>query len=398
MKQRNSLIRPALIAAALLVALNTHSQTFTELLALDRASAEDVLVSPFTSGQLLLAVRTADWGRAVVAADLSGSIPFFTPLDTKLGGGFYLRRLGVATTSGALFSVGSVSTGTGFAWNIRRSTDQGISWASAGPDWQLATGAAASASGLAEDADGRIFVSGWAYDKATSPKQKILWIVRVSADQGNTWNTLNFGSGPSDTAAAIHFVPIPMNQRHLGGVFAVGRIGSASTVMRTRNGGVNWTTVDSWSSRGDAIATAITSDSLGNLYVGGIAQSKSGGPYNWFVRRSPNGGDTWADVGSPLPAGADNRLNAMAVDGIGNLWVVGAQAYNTSSQAWVMQRWNTSIGWSPTPYYSYGSPGTAPVSAANGASVDPISASVYVTGTVKDALGQTYATVLQVGN
>jgi hypothetical protein len=184
----------------------------------------------------------------------------------------------------------------------------------------------------------------------------------------------------------------------LGGVFAVGRIGSAATVMRTRNGGANWTTVASWSFRADAIATAAASDVSGNLYVGGIAQSKSGGPYNWFVRRSTNGGDTWTDLGSPLAAGPDNRLNALAVDGAGHLWAVGAQAYNTSSQAWVMQRWNPAAGWNPTPYYPYGSPGTQPVSATASASTDLVTGRVFVTGTVKDALGQSHATVLQISN
>jgi len=386
------------LAALLAGTIASRAQVFTEPLVLNQATADDLLVSPFASGGLLLAARTTDLGRAVLATDLTASPPVVTPLDTQIGDSPYGRRLGFASASGALFSVGSVNGASGIAWHVRRSLDGGSSWITVDPGWQLASGAAASASGCAADANGNVFVSGWAYDKATSPKQKIFWIVRVSSDLGSTWSTLKFGSGPSDTAAAIHFVPVPPDQRHLGGVFAVGRIGFAATVMRTRNGGTNWSTVGSWSFRADAIATAVTSDASGNFYVGGIAQSKSGGPYNWFVRRSTNGGDTWADMGNPLAAGTDNRLNALAVDGAGNLWVVGAQAYNTSSQAWVMQRWNASTGWSQSPYYPYGLPGTQPVSTANGASLDPISASVHVTGTVKNALGQSYATVLQLSN
>jgi len=386
----------ALLAAA---AHNARAQTFTEPLVLNQAAADDVLVSPFASSELLLSARTADFGRTVLAADFIASPPIVTPLDSQIGESPYARRLGLAPTSGALFSVGSVNGANWIAWHVRRSLDGGASWVTVDPGWQLASGAAASASGCAADTNGNVFVSGWAYDKATSPKQKIFWIVRISSDLGNTWTTLKFGSGPSDTAAAIHFMPVPADQRHLGGVFAVGRIGAAATVMRTRNGGLNWTTVGSWSFRGDAIATALTSDAQGNLYVGGIAQSsKSGGPYNWFVRLSTDGGDTWTNLGSPLPAGSDNRLNAVAVDGAGNLWAVGVQAYNTSSQAWVMQRWSPAMGWKPVPYYPYGSPGTQPVSGATGASADPVTGDVFVTGSVKDTAGQSHATVWRISN
>jgi hypothetical protein len=88
----------------------------------------------------------------------------------------------------------------------------------------------------------------------------------------------------------------------------------------------------------------------------------------------------------------------MAVDGAGNLWAVGAQAYNTSSQAWVMQRWSPVTGWNSTPYNPYGSPGTQPVSGAAGASTDPVTGDVFVTGTVRDTAGQSHAKVLRISN
>ena len=398
MKQIATFESLAMLGYAALLAATTLNIPAQTLLVVDQAAGEDVLVNPFAPGELLLAARKANWEWAVLAADLTALEPSVTLRATQFDLGPYPRRLGYGLTNGAIFSVGGIYT-NGYAWHVQRSLDQGSSWEPLDPGWQWAPGATATASGFAEDAAGNYFVSGWAYDKATSPKQKILWIVRVSADQGTNWSTLKFGSGGMDTAAAIHFVPVPLDQRHLGGVFAVGRIGSAATVMRTRNGGVNWTTVGSWTFRGDAIATSVTSDTHGNLYVGGIAQSsKSGGPYNWFVRQSTNGGDTWTNLGSPLPAGSDNRLNAMAVDGAGNLWAVGAQAYNTSSQAWVMQRWSLATGWNSTPYNPYGSPGTQPVSGAAGASADPVTGDVFVTGTVKDTVGQSHATVLQISN
>lgn len=391
---------------ATLVAVGLHvvspasdAQTFTQPLLLYQAAADDVLTSPFAAGKLLLTANTTAFRRAVLAADLTATPPLVTPLDTQIGDSPYGRRLGFAPAFLALFSVGSINEGNWIAWHVRRSPDAGATWTTVDPGWQLVTGAAANASGCAADASGNLLVSGWAYDKATSPRQNILWIVRVSADQGDTWKTIKFGSGPIDTAAAIHFVPVPADQRHLGGVFAAGRIGSAATVMRTRNGGANWSTVASWSFRGDAIATAVTSDAAGNLYVGGIARSsKSGSPHNWFVRRSVNGGDTWTDLGTPLPAGSDNRLNALAVDGAGSLWAAGVEAFNTSSQAWVMQRWNPTTGWNTTPYHPYGTPGTQPVSGAVGASADSTTGAVFVTGTVKDTSGQSRAAVVQITN
>ena len=407
MKHRQKLLALATLLAA---ALTTHAQTLTEVMVLDRAYAQDVLVSPFTSGKLLLTARTSTdaWGQAVLAADLTTAPPLVTPLDSNLTGWTgYARRLGFASSFGALgalFSVGNANTANGIAWHVRRSLDQGTSWAAVEPGWQSALGQQANTTGFAADGAGNCFVSGWAFDRAsTKSNYKPYWIVRRSADQASSWTTtLKSGVGIQDAAFAIHFVPVPADQRHLGGVFAVGRIGSSWTVMRTRNGGNSWTTVDALSSRGgDAVATAITSDSQGNLYVGGTTTTSK--QSNWLVKRSTNGGDTWASLGSPLSTAGDNRISALAVDGANTLWVVGAQAWNSPSQAWVMQRWNPATGgWNGTPYYPYGSPGTQPVSAAMGASADPISGKVYVTGDQRwngnNVPGESSLTVFEISN
>lgn len=394
-----------LTALAAATSIATHAQTLTEVLILDRAYAQDVLISPFTSGELLLSARTSvnAWGQAVLAADLTIAPPLITPLDSNLSGNAgYPRRLGFANASGAVFSVGNANTANGTAWHVRRSLDQGASWVAVEPGWQSAISQQASTTGFAADAAGNCFVSGWAFDRAsTKSNYKPYWIVRRSADHGSSWTTtLKSGVGTQDTATAIHFVPMPADQRHVGGVFAVGRIGSSWTVMRTRNGGNTWTTVDTLSSRGgDAVATAITSDSQGNLYVGGVTTSSK--ESHWLVKRSTNGGDAWTSLGSPLSSAGDNRISALAVDGANNLWVVGAQSWNSPSQAWVMQRWNPATGWNPTPYYPYGSPGTQPVSAATGASVDS-SGNVYVTGDQRwngnNVLGESSIKVLKISN
>src|SRR4051812_1164119 len=81
-----------LASAALLAAvLNSHAQApyLTEVLALDHASADDVLASPFASGELLFTARTTEWGRSVLAADITTAPPVVRPLESQLGNGPY---------------------------------------------------------------------------------------------------------------------------------------------------------------------------------------------------------------------------------------------------------------------------------------------------------------------
>ncbi len=134
---------------------------------------------------------------------------------------------------------------------------------------------------------------------------------------------------------------------------------------------------------------------VGNLYVAGHGRKATTSPYGWYVRRSSDGGNTWQTLLTNFSAGGDSLVNDAAVDGAGDLWVVGAaNAANSATEVWAMQRWNPFSGWSG-PMYPYGNP--APRSHARGATTDK-AGRVYVTGWVFDSSGYSHAAVLEVNN
>jgi len=116
---------------------STPPQTLTEVLVLEQATAEAVLVSPFASGELLLAARTPDWGRAVLAADLIAdrrSSPRWTPNSAAPS----IHAGSVCAHFWSDLLVGSVLANW-FAWHsgavsIRRLME------TVDPGWQLAPG------------------------------------------------------------------------------------------------------------------------------------------------------------------------------------------------------------------------------------------------------------------
>ncbi len=262
-----SAILAALGGATLLatIATRAHAQTWQTILDLGPTTdGHDVLVNPFPNSPLPPGV--------FVAADTSGpnnEIAFF---DTAQPQSAYnpsvvvpspglINRLGSDSAVGALYSVGYVrKADNSLAWDVRRSLDGGVSWGAVDSGWQLSLGATARATDFAADQAGNLFVCGNAADS----KGRVTAILRKSGNQGSTWQTQTIG-----VAVALHFVPA--NIQNQGGMFVVGRGANGWTVQRSRNAGSTWTTVDAWtvSKSGDTVATAITSDPQGNLYVAG---------------------------------------------------------------------------------------------------------------------------------
>jgi hypothetical protein len=371
--------------------MNTHAQTWQTILDLGpRTDGKDVLVNP-TNSPLPPGV--------FVAADMSGpdnELAFFDTSQTQspsnpsvvvISPGL-INRLGCDSSLGALYSVGYVrKADNSLAWDVRRSLDGGQSWAPLDSGWQLSPGASTRAMGFAADQAGNLFVCG----NATDSKGRGSLILRKSGDQGMTWQTQAIG-----VAVALYF--LPANSQNQGGLFAVGRLGAnAWGVQGSRDAGNTWTTVDSWmvSKSGDTVAMAIASDPQGNLYVAGHGKKGTTSPYGWYVRRSSDGGNTWQMLLTDFSTGGDSLVNDVAVDGAGNLWVVGAvNGADSTTEIWAMQRWNQVSGWSG-PMYPYGN--LAPRSHARGATADP-TGRVYVTGWVFDPNGYSHATVLEVNN
>ena len=377
----------ALFSAA---ALNAPAQTWQSILDLGPSTyGWDVLANPFPNSPLPPGVFvTADIFSSPLCeiAFLDDAQPQSSSNPSVITSPGVINRLGFDSSLGALYSVGYIrKADNSLAWDVRRSLDGGVSWASLDSGWQLSPGVSTRAMGFAADQGGNLFVCG----NATDSKGRVSLILRKSGDQGATWQTQTIG-----VTVALHF--LPANSQNQGGLFAVGRLGSnAWGVQRSRDAGNTWTTVDSWtvSKSGDTVATAVTSDPQGNLYVAGHGR-KATSPYGWYVKRSSDGGNTWQTILTNFSAGGDSLVNDAAVDGAGNLWVVGAaNGADSTTEVWAMQRWNQ-VSWSG-PIYPYAN--LAPRSHATAAAADP-AGGVYVTGAVYDANVFAHATVLGVSN
>jgi len=386
------------VAAFSLSPGEAHAQSAQVVTDLYRTIGRDLAANPAADGtmppRLFVALDTPDFVNDAVCV-LDPTQPQGDSNPSALVGSLGLvNKLTYDPASDSLYSVGGdpsvYNSPTG--WIVRRSLDQGQSWTTLDAGWRLGSGAPSRATGFARDLAGNLLVGGWAYDKYATPNRQF-WIIRRSSNQGATWSTLKFGKGGIDTCAAVHFT-----SAQPGSPFAVGRIEGKWTVMRSRDAGLSWQTVDSWGTKsGDAVAIAITSDSSGRLFVGGQGRPKSGDHARWYVRVSSNGGDTWQDLGLPfLSLSLDHAVNALALDHANNLWIMGNQAWNLANQQGVALRWNLQTGWAAAPLFPYAT--TASKSLVAGATTDPVSGNVYATGGYVDPAGFWHGTVLELGN
>ena len=108
--------------------------------------------------------------------------------NTGVGDGAFYSSITIQDT-GRVWVVGSrvTTTTTPFAetWLVRDAL-YGNDWETSSA-WNLVAGYASSASSVAHDGAGRIFVAGYAYDA----NFKEHWIVRRSIDTGQTWTTVD---------------------------------------------------------------------------------------------------------------------------------------------------------------------------------------------------------------
>jgi hypothetical protein len=250
----------------------------------------------------------------------------------------YIWDLGI-DAGGNLYSIGQLTpndTGIPY-WYVRKSSDSGLHWSNAGDPYQYAAGQWIDATGFAADNSGNIYVAGWGQaqtivgsGKHMTTQTTIHWLVRKSADGGQTWTLVDDVQGPTGSfgAAGAGFVPG-------AGVFVVVApyAGSSSPwmVRRSLNGEQGtWSTVDSPFA---GAAHAVGSDSQGNVYVAGsqfITITTKLHPLTtssysvWVTRKSSDGGNTWSTVDTFT--GAQNKgADAYGIgrNSAGNVVVVG---------------------------------------------------------------------------
>ncbi len=209
-------------------------------------------------------------------------------------------------------------------------------------DFQYASGKGASASGLGADALGNIYSVGSGRDAANVSHA----LVMRSSDQGTTWQTVedyNYLPGANTGFGRLGVDPA-QNLYAVGGV-NLGTSNARWLVRKSADLGTTWQTVDDFSYASGWVSApqGFAADSSGNIYVAGSVVTLSGlqaGIDHWLVRRSRDGGATWATVDvyqyngySTAAIGVVSTPAGVFVAGFGGLhWIV--QKSTDDGQTW----------------------------------------------------------------
>ncbi len=199
---------------------------------------------------------------------------------------------------------------------------------------------------IAIDAAGDIFVSGQISPIEPGDND---WVVRERPAGAASFHTVD------DTKYGLSGQEIPKGVMIMPGgqeIFVAGGGGLPAhwLVRRSTDGGRTWATVDDYQENAiggpnTTVATGITADSAGNLYAVGEGQLTTN---DWIVRKSTNGGATWTiDDDFTLSPGVAGGTIAWEIetDTSGNVYVVGTASDAKNTQHSIV-RTNAGGTWS----------------------------------------------------
>ncbi len=327
---------------------------------------------------------------------------------TPYGLNVYGYGAGIAADSaGRIYASGidRVSTNT-TVWLTRSSADRGQTWSTVD---QLSA-AYAQPQGLATDAAGNVYVAGWT-NYLNSGGPNATWVIRkgtIDGSGGISWANVDAFRGANSQGARAYAVVC----HPTAGIFSVGwgyvsvaikgaksKVQSISewVVRRSQNGGASWSTVDTFSINSQtAIAQGVGIDGRGNIYVVGYAAN----PYNvWIVRKSSDGGSTWATVDSFQPSGFSEsaQANGFACDVYGNLFVAGSSSESTGHKWIVRESQYNSVSGTWGPWQTVDSYQFTSAYAEADAVIGDSAGNVFVAGMCQDAQGNHWI-VRKLGN
>jgi sugar lactone lactonase YvrE len=224
--------------------------------------------------------------------------------------------------SGTVFASGIGGIGGGYYQGlVMASADGGSTW-TAPLDAFTYTGGVNTVydGGIACDSSGNIYVAGSAF------AQPHRWLVRQGTAGGTSWATVDdiqFVGSTGQTA------PHGIAADAAGNVYVAGVVqytnGVTAWTVRKGTGGTSYSTVDSFAAGGYAVAQSVVVAPNGAIFVAGHTNYTATTKHSsityaiWTVRRSLDGGATWATVDSAI----DGQPRGIGADASGNVYVVG---------------------------------------------------------------------------
>jgi hypothetical protein len=207
---------------------------------------------------------------------------------------------------------------------IRKSVDFGLSWQTMLDLSYTGALATASSPGFAADSAGRIFVSC----NRTQPGPMVL----RSTDGGASWSGVN----PFAFNASLNAILNTPAGLFVCGSGAVMNSVVWDNVRKSIDGGLTWTTVDTYTPPGFTVgtggfATAMCADAAGNIYVAGSAVITTGKGRTattalyCVIRKGTNGGTKWQTLAEILTPSNNTGANSlgMGFDAVGNFYLNG---------------------------------------------------------------------------
>jgi len=238
-----------------------------------------------------------------------------------------------------------------------------------------------SATALAVDAAGNVYVTGYSFGSVTSSDYVT---VKYNASGVEQWVARYNGPRSSVDRATALAVDAAGNVYVAGNSLGSGTSSDYATVKYNASGVEQWVARYNGPGNSADSATALAVDAAGNVYVTGY--SLGSGTFDDYatVKYNASGVEQWVARYNG-PRNSDDRATALAVDAAGNVYVTGYSGSAGTSYDYATVKYNTSgvEQW----VARYNGPGTSDAS-ATALAVDA-AGNVYVTG----YSGGDYATV-----
>jgi len=274
-------------------------------------------------------------------------------------------------SSGNVYAAGQAADGSGNEhWVVRRFS--GGSWSMIDDYVYPAGSGEVGASALSSDSSGNVYAAGFGFDSSFNEH----WVVRKFSS--GSWSTIDDYVYPAGNAASA----LALTSDSSGNVYAAGfgfdSSGSEHWVVREYNGG-SWSTIDDYvyPPGNGASASALSSDSSGNVYTAGVGEDSSFNEH-WVVRKYSGG--SWSTIDDYLNLLAMSAATALTSDSSGNVYAAGDGTDSSKITHWVVRKFSGG-SWSTIDNYVY-PPG-------NGASASALttdsSGNVYAAGVGTDS-------------